>query len=367
VCSSDLEHAEVYARQAAIHAIERLDANDIVSVIAYDSEVNVIVPATKVSDREQIFQQINSLAPGSSTALCAGVCKGADEVRKFFSKNRVNRVILLSDGLANVGPQTPAELGALGAAFGREGISVTTFGLGLGYNEDLMAQLAGKSDGNHAFIEDPRDLARIFDYEFGDVLSVSAQDVVVSIDCGEGVRPVRSLGREAAIDGRKVTATLNQLYGKQEKYVLLEVELTPGEIGSTRQVAEVRVTYANMQTKAIDKLASTASVRFSGSEEEVKNGENKPVMVEVVRQIANDNNRLAMTLRDQGKMEEAKNYLNTNIGYLNKNAAAYSSEDLKKLSGTNSLDLNNLDGENWNGYRKGMVKRQFQLEWQQGY
>ena len=80
--------------------------------------------------------------------------------------------MLLSDGLTNVGPDSPAELGALGASLETKGIAVSTIGLGLGYNEDLMARLAGRSDRNHAFVEHPRDLARVhgvgYRYQPGD-------------------------------------------------------------------------------------------------------------------------------------------------------------------------------------------------------
>ena len=75
---------------------------------------------------------------------------------------------MLSDGQANVGPSSPTELGDLGASLSKDGITVTTIGLGTGYNEDLMANLAGYSDGNHAFVKDAEDLARVFKYEFGD-------------------------------------------------------------------------------------------------------------------------------------------------------------------------------------------------------
>jgi len=135
------------AKEAAILAIARLGSEDIVSVVAYNSYVTVLVPATKVSDKHALYSAINRLYAGGSTALFAGVSKGAHEVRKFIAPDRVNRVILLSDGLANVGPSSPEALAALGASLAKEGISVTTIGLGLGYNEDLMFHLAHASDG----------------------------------------------------------------------------------------------------------------------------------------------------------------------------------------------------------------------------
>ena len=104
------------AKEAAIMVIRRLDREDIVSIVMYDSMIQVLVPATKVRDKEYLIDQIRRIGPGGSTALYAGVQAGAEEMRKFLSGGRVNRMLLLSDGLANVGPQSPAELGNLGGA-----------------------------------------------------------------------------------------------------------------------------------------------------------------------------------------------------------------------------------------------------------
>ena len=195
----------------------------------------MIVPATKLSDKEAVVQQIRRIEAGGSTALFAGVSKGADELRKFLDKNRVNRVILLSDGLANVGPQSPSELGSLGASLMKEGISVSTMGLGLDYNEDLMTKLAQNSGGNHSFIEQANDLARVFNQEFNDVLSVVAQEVAIDIRVAAGVRPVRVLNADAEINGQQVILQMNQLYSEQEKYVMLEVEVPGTQAGKSRE------------------------------------------------------------------------------------------------------------------------------------
>ncbi len=166
-----------HAKDAAKMAIQRLGSQDIVSIIAYDHNVEVLVPATKVSDRKSMLAAIDRIAIGGNTALFAGVAKGADEVRKFRQRELVNRIILLSDGQANVGPKSPGALGNLGASLAKEGIAVTTIGLGSGYNEDLMFALADKSDGNHTFAESPSQLATAFDAEFGDILTVAAQEL----------------------------------------------------------------------------------------------------------------------------------------------------------------------------------------------
>ena len=102
------------AKNAAIHVIQQLQRNDIVSVVIYSDSVEVLIPATKVADKQRLIKRIRRIESNGNTALFAGVSKGAAEIRKFIDKERINRVILLSDGLANVGPSSPRELGQLG-------------------------------------------------------------------------------------------------------------------------------------------------------------------------------------------------------------------------------------------------------------
>ena len=359
-----LEHA----KQAAMQAVDRLSNEDIVSVITYNHTVNVLIPATKISDKNKINQQIRSIQSGGNTALFAGISKGAAEVRKFLDKDRVNRVILLSDGKANSGPSSPKALGDLGASLIKEGISVTTLGLGDGYNEDLMNQLARRSDGNHTFIESPTQLVKIFNAEFGDILSVVAQEVAIEVECADGIRPIRVLNREAEISGNNIVTHLNQLYSLQEKYLLVEVEVPSTAAERTREIANISVSYANMLTRTTDELASSLSVRFTESTEIVQKNTNQAVMVSCVLQKATDANKLATNLRDQGKVEEAKKVLVNNGRYLESNAARWESKALGDYAIEQRLDLENLDDDiKYNLRRKQMRASQFKNEKQQSY
>lgn len=354
------------AKDAALASLERLGPNDIVSIIAYDHTVEVLVPATKISDRSALRSTIERLSAGGNTALFAGVSKGAAEVRKFSDRQRVNRVILLSDGQANVGPSSPTELGNFGASLIKEGISVTTLGLGIDYNEDLMTQLARKSDGNHYFIENSADLARRFSYEFDDVLSVVAQEVTVRVTCAPGVRPIRVLGREADITGQTVTTYVNQVYGNQEKYILLEVEVPAGRDGAIRNIAEVNVAYVNMATRTPDRISRAASARFTGSASLVDSNTNPAVMASAIEQIAVERNKTAVSLRDQGKIEEARRVLLDNASFLSENARKYNSKELEEYVGKNKEDAANLDPAVWDVQRKAILSEQNTRQTQQG-
>lgn len=355
------------AREAAIQAVDRLGDKDIVSVIVYDTSVNVIVPATKASDRREIKEKIRRIQADGNTALFAGVSKGAAEVRKFLDDRRVNRVILLSDGLANVGPSSPAELEQLGRSLIKEGISVTTLGLGLGYNEDLMTKLAMASSGNHVFIEEAENLVKVFQNEFDDVLSVVAQKIHIRARLADGVRAVKVLNYPAEIYGQTVSIELGQLYSRQERYFVIEVEIPVGRVGSTRPVALVTAEYTNMITETTDKLTSSVEVKFTDSERIAESSINKDILAACVIQIANEKNRRATELRDQGDIEGARALLNSNATYLNVYSDKLGKDELRRRGVANGVQAENLSPEKWSAGRKAMLEFQFSDAVQQSY
>jgi len=356
--SMSSDHKIENAKEAALLAVDKLDRSDILSVIAYNHEVEVLVPATKLADKRAVREEIRRLNADGTTALYAGVQKGADEVRKFLEKQRVNRIVLISDGLANVGPSSPDVLGKLGCQLAEDGMSVTTIGLGLGYNEDLMSKLAFNSDGGHYFAERASNLTEIFDQEFSRTLSVVAQKVHIEIICGEGMRPVRILGREGQIKDRTVTLEIQNIYSNHEKFAILEVELPAHQEGKIRELACVRVNYLDMQTEATQKADGVVDVRFSNSKDDVKKNLNKRVTADVVELLAVERNEMAMKLRDQGKMEEARQTLYDNTIYLKNAATDYDCPRLNDYAASNYAQADKLDEANWNQNRKGMVEGQ---------
>ena len=242
----------------------------------------------------------------ANTALYGGVVRGAEEVRKHIEDSRyISRVILLSDGLANVGPSSPEELGRLGASFMKEGISVSTIGLGLGFNEDLMARLAQRSDGNTYFVQNSDDLPRIFASELGDVLNVVARRVVVEIQFPEGVRPLNFVGRDGVIRGQQAEVTLSQLYGGQQKFALVEVEIAPEKAGVEREIASASIRYENALTQQAERASAKRSVSFSAKAEVVVASANHAVQADYATNALAVAKEKAIELVDAGRRDEA--------------------------------------------------------------
>lgn len=306
------------AREAAIMAVGRLGPEDIASVIVFDTRAEVVIPARKVSDPAYFIDQIRRIGLGGSTAIHDGVLKGRGEVTAFMDPRRLNRIVLLSDGQANVGPTRVDDFIRLGKGLLHERISVSTIGLGLGYNEDLMLQLALASDGNHAFARDPSDLITIFSREFNDVLASCAQTVSIDIDLKPGVRAVKAVSRDGTIAENKAQFRMNQVYAATEHYVLLEVEFDKAPTaGAEQDFGVVKVAYTDARSGEIQTLDTAIRARFSALEEEVRASTDAKVGEVVLEQVARARAREAVILRDQGQHEQARQLLLRNATEIN--------------------------------------------------
>lgn len=353
------------AKSAAITAVSMLGPDDIVSVISYDDVAQVVVPATKLTSKEQINDQIRRISIGGNTALFAGVSLGAAEVAKFRDSNRVNRIVLLSDGLANVGPSTPSQLGDLGASLRKDGVAVSTIGLGLGYNEDLMTKLAQRSDGNHVFAERATDLAQIFRREFGDILSVVAQNVVVTVTCRPGTRPLRVLGRDAEIYGDRVVTRLNQVYGGQEKYLLFEAEVDPTALSDGRELAAVELSYWDPAVKQQMVDNARAAVELADSRAAVDESIDRQTFAAYYTQLASIASDQAIALADQGKRDDAVRLLEQNAAVAGSAADKLNMPELRRQAEESKKQGLAIRNEPYEKARKQLKYEQYLWENQQ--
>ena len=160
---------------------------------------------------------------------------------------------------------------------------------------------------------------------------------------------------------------LNQLYAKQEKYVLLELEVPATPANQKRVLAGVAVIYRNLGSDIRERLSSLISISFTNSLQQVKKNTNKDVMIAVLEQQAIATTELAVELRDKGKIAEAQQILINNARILKEEAAKYQSQKLQNLGISNKINAENLDEQNWNRQRKFMIREQYRYKTQQKY
>lgn len=158
-----------FARQALKDAFAQLSPGSRVAVAAFSNSVTVVLSSTAVEDLREVDRKIASIQSGGMTALFEGWKQAAAEVEAHFSPKRLNRVILLSDGLANVGPSRKEEIVPFVRALAQKGISTTAMGVGLDFDEHMMEAISDAGDGTYFFIEHPNQLPTFFEAELSGV------------------------------------------------------------------------------------------------------------------------------------------------------------------------------------------------------
>ncbi len=367
--SGSMKGAKIHqARRAAKFALDQLGNSDFASLIVYDHDVDVLLPAMRVSGKDEMAGIISRIRPGGRTALHAGVVSGLEQVRRNRAPSRVSRIILLSDGLANVGPSSPDALARLGVKAAGEGVTISTIGLGLGYNEDLMSRLAFASDGNHAFVKHADDLVEIFAQEFGDLRDVVAQDVIIEIELEDGFVPLRGLGREASIKGNKARFRVQQLRGGAEKFALLEVEVPSDVRPGTAPLGKMTSRYRDRTGTMKNLPPQAVSLRVVNDAETAKRSVNEAVMAEVAVQEATAASETAVSLRDAGNVAAARSVLQRSAARLSESARRYKSKRLEQLSSQSRSDAAAIsDRGQWTAQRKSLRARQHRAKTSQSY
>jgi Ca-activated chloride channel family protein len=176
-----------FARDAAIFAVQQLLATDQISVTIFDDAIDVLVPNTTGEERDRIIGLLKGIEPRGSTALHGGWLQGAELVRQRLFEKGLNRVLLISDGQANVGETNPDMIATDVNRFKAKGVSTSTMGVGDDYNEDLMEAMANSGDGNYYYIESPQQLADVFQTELQGLVATFGHTVSFDIEPGEGV------------------------------------------------------------------------------------------------------------------------------------------------------------------------------------
>lgn len=298
------------AKQAARYVIDQLNPEDVVSLVVYDSDVSVLSSATYVKERRQLKSLIDTITSGGSTALYGGVEVGAGQLREHLSKKKVNRALLLSDGIANVGPSSAYDLSRLGTQLRREGISVSTIGLGDDYNEDLMMSLAEASDARYYYVRDVEQLPKIFAQELESLQSIVASNIQIQINCPNGVIPIEVIGQpEIKINGQNIKVEMGHIYKRREISYLIRCKVTDPTL-KPQKVANVSVTYENAQTEKNHRASLESKVNFTKDEA----ASTKSIDIKVGKELALTETRIAkekaLKLQDEGRYKDAAKVLN---------------------------------------------------------
>jgi len=174
------------AKRCAEMIIDSLDSDDMVSLVTYDSETRIRIAFRKVGDRNGLHHAVRAIGSGGTTALYDGWYESAGQALNGVEQASVSRVLLLSDGQANVGLTDPSDISTRCAQMAEVGVSTSTYGLGHHFNEELMVQMARAGNGNSYYGQTAEDLMDPFREEFELLHCLCARKLRLQISTGEG-------------------------------------------------------------------------------------------------------------------------------------------------------------------------------------
>lgn len=176
------------ARRAAALVVDGLAAQDRASLVAYDDDVNTLVPLTGMADKATLKRAIERIDSGGSTNLHGGWIGGAESLAAATAAGVVSRVILLSDGCANKGITQPETIYAQCRELAAAGVTTSTYGLGRHFNEDLMIGMSRAGQGNSYYGQTAEDLMDPFREEFALLNALYGRRLVLEVETAESVR-----------------------------------------------------------------------------------------------------------------------------------------------------------------------------------
>jgi Ca-activated chloride channel family protein len=171
------------ARRSLRLLVDNLRDGDTVALVTYAGGVRLVLPPTGLEHKAVIHAAIEDLTAGGSTAMASGIQLAYQQALKTLDGDSVSRVLVLSDGDANVGPASHEEILELIRGHVKEGVTVTTVGFGMGnYKDTLMERFADQGNGNHYYVDSLLAARRIFQEQLGGTLEVIAQDVKLQVE-----------------------------------------------------------------------------------------------------------------------------------------------------------------------------------------
>ena len=176
---------------------DELRRTDTVAIVAYSDDADLVLPPTPVTRSGRIVSAIDQLQPQNATNVAAGLRLGYEVARANYRPGDINRVVLASDGLANVGVTRPRALLNKVEADAEAGIQLVTVGVGMGnYNDVLLEQLADNGDGFYAYVDSFAEAQRVFSETVTTTLDVVALDTKIQVEFSDAVTRYRLVGFE---------------------------------------------------------------------------------------------------------------------------------------------------------------------------
>ena len=289
-----------YVKRACAYVVDLLEAGDVLSIVTFEEQVDVVMPARRVVNKALIKEHIQRIQPGNTTNLYDGLVTSGSQVASVNIPGYLNRILLLTDGEPTAGIKDFSSIVQQVAQLKQNGITVTALGFGSEYNEELMAGIARRSGGNYYFIAQPSLIPEVFRRELETLMTITARNVRVRFSLPRGVRCRYVYGVSTPQFGdRTVEYQLPDIERGSAVASLSEWEFDRHVPGVYR-FARVEVQYDDVVTGRAETLTADATIEFTTDRAGIEAGRDPIVYRELEVHLASRNlEKTMMGMRTQ--------------------------------------------------------------------
>ncbi len=301
-----------YALKAAKMLVQNLHIGDHFALVDYDDQISTPVFSTTIADNKTaILGQIDKLYARGSTNLCGGMLEGYNQAKTHFNAEHVNRVILFSDGLANTGISGNDEIKKIAKKKLEEtGISISSFGIGSDYNEQLMTHLAEYGNGNYYFINNADEIPTHLATEMKGLMQVVAQNVSMRIKLPENNLEVEKVyGAAWKVENGELIVDAGSVVAEETRTVMVKFKIK--NLAAQALNFKAKMSYLDARSGEERSLESMFATSFNQNKEEVLATRNAYVWNVVQNYELNDIMEVATMKMEHGEHVEAKRLLDT--------------------------------------------------------
>lgn len=289
-----------YVKRACGYVVDLLEPNDILSVVTFAEQVDVLVPARRVVNKSLLKEHINRIEVGNTTNLHDGLLVGCQQVAASRTEGYVNRVLLLTDGDPTTGIKDFSAIVGQAAEQKSRGITLTALGFGPDYNEELMAGIARRTGGNYYYISRPDLIPEVFRKELESLMTLIARNMRLRLGFSKWVQLRQVFGRQHTMsDPRHAEIGLVDMERGTAMSVLCELEFAPHPAGIFR-VMKAELFYDDASIGTSQSLSGDVEFEFTTDRALVQANVNQMVLQELeVAQASRNLEKTVMGMKTQ--------------------------------------------------------------------
>ncbi len=297
-----------HAKQALIYFVDHLNPDDNVSIVMYDHIAEVVHGSEPVTDKAALVKKIHHhITPRGATNISHGLELGYNEVKSTYSPDRFNRVILISDGIANQGITDDFLLESIVRGHAaQDNISLSSFGFGHEFNEVLMHDMAESGGGNYYFIETSSQAIQDFDQEFKLLGSVAAKNAIVTVNIPPGLSLSNVYGHKYTSQDNNVYIDLKEVHPGEVNGMLLKFTISNPQALPQPLVFNSTLDYDNADNNSHHRKLQVVTINSAADPQACQNNVDMAMLEKISFYSSNALLDGAMTDVEYGRLEHAQ-------------------------------------------------------------